>query len=169
MLIKEHDELLKHLENIKNEVISIRTLMDKVLSDPAKDYTIMFKGELFEFYPSSTVEEQKELLHKRKRFIISLLRQCLKRSSYYMPCQNELSNKEYYKSFEPLIAFMYGEDPKDHQLEKIVETISPVLQRLADGDTAIPLNKDNYQVIIETNNEDKLKDKYSYLLKDDNV
>ena len=145
MVQKDHDALKKQIDLLTGSLDEISYLLDQILNQPDKGFTVTFKDKVYEFHPSSTKEENDESFIKRYTFIKKLLKHCTTRHIEQYPEPSD-------DIWNDILCFTLGVDPKDCQFEKIsTKDIYEVVNDIRVNDkgekiTSIPLDLDNYQV-----------------------
>lgn len=144
--IKEYDEVMTKLTGISDIIQSIVALLDKHLSDDAKNFTIEYAGQKYEFYYPTTREEFLLIRRRRKKFINKILCDVITKSIKKPKKANEYANF--------LALMLLGEDPKNHQFEQVEEIEEIVSETEAgigtneSGRKGIPLDVEAYQVKV---------------------
>lgn len=142
MLLKELQELQASIEQLDLCLSSVYTILDEILSHPAKNYDLTFKKRRFELYHPFDNDNKLQIEKKRRTYLKLLLGHVLDKRIKKMPREY---NEKYY---ELLFAFCNGEDPKDHQIS--MSTMSEVY-KVRDKEDELygkkrPLDKETYQV-----------------------
>lgn len=159
-----HNEL-KEIESAVDDINSgmerlFRTFKD-ILSHPAKNYDLTFKKEVFHLTPPFTLEDEKKLDKMRCRYITLIMEHVLKNRVKYLKGDPDYFPKDV---FEIWYALAYGEDPKDHQINKV--TMDDIYEVQDSRDEKYgksrPLDEEAYQVKMQ----DTKKIKESDLVKD---
>jgi hypothetical protein len=142
--MKEYDEVMTKLSCISDITKSITELLEKHLSDDAKNFSIEYAGQKYEFYYPTTKEEFLLLRKRRSKFIKKILCDVVTKSIKRPKKAND------YHNF--LALMLLGEDPRDHQFEQIIEEEIIVSEQEAgigtneSGVKGIPLDMEAYQV-----------------------
>lgn len=142
--IKEYNEVMTKLIGISDITASIYELLDKHLSNDAKNFTIEYAGQKYEFYYPTTKEEFLHLRKRRKKFINKILCDVITKSIKRPKKANE------YHNF--LALMLLGEDPKNHQFEQSEEIEEIISESEAgigtneSGIKALPLDIESHSV-----------------------
>jgi hypothetical protein len=151
MVQKDHDALKKQIDLLTGSLDEIRYLLDQILHQPDKGFTVTFKDKTYDFHPATTQEESDENFTKRYSFIKKLLKHCTTRHIDQYPVPSD-------DIWNDILCFTLGVDPRDCQFERIksesvyeVDCDTSVAEKI----TSIALDLDNYQVQQEL--ADKLK------------
>ncbi len=145
MLQKECEQLDKAIGNINTGLEEVYCILDKILSEPEKDYDLTFKKEVFNLYTPFTKDEKKDVENKRRTYIKLILEYVLKKRIKSLKGDIDYFPKDI---FEIWYAFSYGADPEDHKVE-----ILNLKEVFKEGDeefgTSRPLDKESYQVRLQ--------------------
>lgn len=143
--IKEYESVIWQLQSIKSSIESVYKILDVHLSNDAKNFSIEYKGEKYEFFFPTTKYEFKKLKKQRQKFIKNILCDVITGSIRRPKRSHELHTF--------LALMLLGEDPKNHQFEQVdgtnVELLSEEEAGIGtneSGRKGIPLDMDAYQV-----------------------
>lgn len=128
------------IEGFEDYYKDMFALVDKVLSEQAKEFFITYRGTKYHFRYVFDDKEALNLAKKRHKFIDTLLRDSIR----YAFSVDKDKRDHAWDNIEGIIS---GACLSDHQFEKVHESeVSETFD--ADGNrvTAYPLNLDNYQV-----------------------
>ena len=142
MLEKECEQLDKAIGNVNAGLEEVYYIIDKILSEPAKDYDLTFKKKVFNLYTPFTKSEKKDVEKKRRTYIKLILEYVLKKRIRKLSGDVDYFPKDI---FEILYAFAYGQNPEDHKVEVI--NLKEVF-KVSDEEfgKSRPLDKESYQV-----------------------
>jgi len=127
---------LKSLESSIDGVIS--TLGD-ILSRENKTFTVKYKGQLYDFHPSVTLEEVTHMNNMRVKFI--------KRVVAGVVSRNILKKST---DWNDILSFAMGPDPKHFQFYKIkLDEVFAVADEEGDKVTSLPLNQKSIYVKMQ--------------------
>ena len=148
MAKKDHDALKKQIDLLTGSLDEISYILDQILQQPDKAFTVTFKDVVYDFHPATTPEESEEFFVRRYKFIKKLLKHCTARHIDKYPVPSD-------DIWNDILCFTLGVDPRDCQFEKIKqEDIYKVTDEKGEKITSIPLDLDNYQVKQELEKDD---------------
>jgi len=165
MLTKQHKKLKLISNRIKRSVSDLEKALGELLSQEGKDLFVEIDGESYHFGPVFDEKDKVDKLNRQhyvtKVLVSDALEQLLKGNSAWL---------------KTIMAFTYGEDPKDHQLKKefkegIIVDLEARGEKNSDGELgtfSLPIDKEAYQHIQETQKDTpvlsvyKLRKKYDY-------
>ncbi len=129
---------IKNILSIEPFLITIRSILDKLLSAPDKSFEVKFKGIDYNFIYPTTSQEQLEVGQLRWDLITEILSECI------------IDMGMGFDSWWMVTAFASGVDTLDMQIE-IIGKEEHLNLKDAEGKriTALPLDLDNYQIEMQ--------------------
>lgn len=133
-------ELESHIKQLSTGLLGLFSTFEDILSTHNKNFDVEFKGCKFAFHPATTKKEYVRMQFERRKLMKLVIRDCVKEALRSLP-----SSSIDPKSWDYIMAFTWGVDPKDMQFEKV-----DVKEVYAVGDAEFgksrPLNTESHYV-----------------------
>jgi len=145
MLNQELNELDAHLKQLDHSLQEVYCIIDQILSDPAKDFSLTFKNYGFKIFNPIDLKEFGQVEKNKQKYLRLLLQHVMKKRINKLSfIHDEFDSSQY----EMLYAFGQGEDPRDHQISKEgkEEALSKINKDDEKNGKKRPIDESSYQV-----------------------
>lgn len=122
MIEKDFDALNKAIKTLDDALSFIAELYIGILKRDTKNYTVTFKRKVFDFHPSTTLEEEKEMDAQRHALFRLVMKHCIAKVVKTLPLPRFLTDEqkeERRDCWKCMRLFAYGMNPADIKTEKI--------------------------------------------------
>jgi hypothetical protein len=143
MVEKDYAALKEQIDILTGSIDEISFLMDKLLSQQDKGFTVTFRNKTYDLHPATTRDEDCKMFHDRLRLTKQLLKHCASGHIENYPKPSD-------HIWNDILCFTMGVDTRDCQFEIIRST--EVASNINDeqGVRSVPLDQDNYQVKMQS-------------------
>ncbi len=144
MIQKQYDGLRDQTVKITASLLNLLEDLDKVMDCEAKDFVVTYKNKVYDLHKPIDLDESIEQKLLRRQLSIALTERCIK--IFFKHLKKKKQDMDFSRTWEDILCFAMGEDPKDHRFEKYEEEEIYSIEIGEDKTRSIPLDFDNYQV-----------------------